>query len=81
MLVILNNNRAVKPNAGACLRTHISRSVSADAYQWERMFADAYQWARVSADVYQWERCLFSPLSFAAAVIPHFLLRFLEDSA
>ena len=56
--------------------------VSVDAYQWERMFADAYQWARVSADAYQWERCLFSlPLSFAAAVIPHFLLRFLEDSA
>lgn len=41
---------------------------------------DAYQWERVSADAYQWERCLFSPLSFVAAVIPHFLLRFLEDS-
>lgn len=43
---------------------------------------DAYQWERVSADTYQWELCLFSlPLSFVAAVIPHFLLRFLEDSA
>ena len=36
----------------------------ADAYQWERMFADAYQWACVSADVYQWERCLFFLTAF-----------------
>ena len=55
--------------------------VSVDAYPWERVSVDAYPWERVSADAYQWERCLFSPLSFVAAVIPHFLLRFLEDSA
>ena len=51
--------------------------VSAGAYQQERVYAGAYRLARISGNVYLF---VFSAV-FCGAVIPHFLLRFLEDSA
>lgn len=69
--------------------------MSVDAYQWERVSAGACLLARISRSMYRPVRLVhisgnvylfvfsvvFFPLCFAAAVIPHFLLRFLEDSA